>query len=272
MTDPLARPQDRELLDQFRRHWGLRGAGDLRAQLGELARAFACIPYENLTKIVKEAASGSAAAARRTPQEVLADHQRWRSGGTCFSLTATLLHLVRSLGLRGEPILADRRYGTDTHCAMIVWLEDQPHLLDPGYLIVDPVPLTESHEPTIVETQFNQLELAATAPERVELYTRQPDDRRYRLTFKTAPVDETQFRQAWDASFDWDMMQYPLLTMVSGGRQLYMRGGHLQRRSPFEVEREVVPDRQLAKRIGREFGIHSDLIRQALAVLRRRGN
>ena len=43
--------------------------------------------------------------------------------------------------LRAEPILADRRYGDDTHSALVVWHEGKPHLLDPGYLIVRPLPL-----------------------------------------------------------------------------------------------------------------------------------
>ncbi len=63
------------------------------------------------------------------------------SGGTCFSLTATLLALVRSLGLRAEPILADRPYGERTHSGLIVWIDDRAHLVDPGYLLTEPIPL-----------------------------------------------------------------------------------------------------------------------------------
>ena len=48
-----------------------------------------------------------------SPAEVLADHEQCGAGGTCFSLTAAFLHLVRSLGWKAEPLLADRRYGCD---------------------------------------------------------------------------------------------------------------------------------------------------------------
>jgi arylamine N-acetyltransferase len=269
--DPLRRPHSRELLDQFRAHYGLANEGAPRRQLADLARAFSAIPYENLTKILKDAESVSAERACRSPDEVIADHQRWRTGGTCFSLTATLLYLVRSLGLPAEPILADRRYGADTHCALLVWLDGQPHLIDPGYLIVDPVPLTTPNEKLVVRTAFNEIQLVATTPERLELYTAQQNDRRYRLTFKTNPVDAIEFRRAWRASFDWDMMHYPLLTKVSGDVQLYMRGNHLQRRSASDVRREQVPQDLLVQRMSSAFGISREVILKAMRVLQHQG-
>jgi arylamine N-acetyltransferase len=270
--DPLAPPRDRELLRRFCALCGLPTQGDARQQLSALARAFSLLPYENLTKIVKDAESGSPATARRGPDEVLRDFQHWRAGGTCFSLTATLLHLVRALGLQAEPILADRRYGDDTHCALVVWLDGSPHLLDPGYLIVDPLPLSACQQGLVVATRFNQLQLVPSGPDRLELHTTEQENRRYRLTFKTSPVDAGQFQRAWDASFDWDMMHYPLLTKVTEEGQLYMRGSHLQRRSTIDVQREEIPAALLAERIAGEFHIHPDVIHKALEILRRGGD
>lgn len=136
--DPTAR------LAAFRRHFGLSAsrAGPAR-EVRDVARAFARIPYENLTKILAVARAGGAAGAppRRGPATVLAEHVAFGAGGTCFSLTALLLDLLRAAGHEAVPVLADRRYGPDTHCAVLVTLDGDPHLLDPGYLITDPVPL-----------------------------------------------------------------------------------------------------------------------------------
>jgi arylamine N-acetyltransferase len=260
------------LLEQFRALCRLPAAGSPREQLTALAEAFAGIPYENLTKIIKQAETGADESARRSPREVIADYERWRTGGTCFSLTATLLHLIRSAGLQAEPILADRRYGSDTHCALLVWLDGRPHLLDPGYLLVDPIPLDEVSGRLVVPTRFNQIELVRTDADHVELHTRQSRDQRYRLTFKTSPVDEQQFRRAWIASFDWDMMHYPLLTRVTSAGQAYMRGGHLQRRANDQVLREEIPQQHWVERMASEFGIHPQVIHRALEILRRRGD
>ncbi len=116
-----------------------RGEDDV-ASLETVAKAFSTIPYENLTKIINWASSGRT-VAKRLPRDVISAHVEQGAGGTCFSLTAALLHILRSLGWRAEPILADRHYGQNTHCALVVWVDGTPHLLDPGYLIVKPIPL-----------------------------------------------------------------------------------------------------------------------------------
>lgn len=270
--DPLSHPANRELLHQFCSIHRIPRERDPRRLLGHVARAFAGVPYENLTKILSNAENGSAGSACRTPRDVLRDHRRWHAGGTCFSLTATLLHLVRCLGFEAQPILADRRYGADTHSALLVRIEKQPHLLDPGYLIVDPIPLVEDPKTLVLPTRFNTLKLVPSGRDYLELYTVQQNECRYRLTFKTSPVDASQFRRVWEASFDWDMMRAPVLTMVSGNRQVYMHGGRLQWRSPTGVQREQVPEQLLPDRMAGEFGIDAEVIHKALRVLRRRGD
>src|ERR1700722_19167084 len=109
---PLLPPDaDSPLLRQFLRAHRIDGTKPPVELLGEVAQAFARLPFENLTKIIKDAEAGRVEEARRAPAEVLADHWTLGAGGTCFALTATMLHLVRALGWQAQPILADRRYG-----------------------------------------------------------------------------------------------------------------------------------------------------------------
>lgn len=269
--DPLARPQDRELLTGFVQRFRLPTDQPPLDVLRAVAAAFAQLPYENLTKIIKEDVERAAVRARRLPAEVLADHIKAGAGGTCFSLTATLLHLVRSLGWEAEPLLADRRYGENTHCALLVWIDGRPHLLDAGYLILEPIPLDIGTETRIV-TDFNELVLTPSADgRRLDLATRGRGQRKHRLTFKTSPADAGEFLHAWDASFDWDMMRYPVLTRVSGGRQLYLQGGRFQARDHTSVWREDVAPPQLAQRIADGFGIAPEIVARALEILHRKG-
>ena len=210
--------------------------------------------------------------ARRAPAEVLADHWSLGAGGTCFALTSTMLHLVRALGWQAEPILADRRFGNDTHSALVVWIDGKPHLLDPGYLIVKPLPLPTSGE-IIIPTPFNRLILTAKdGGAKVELQTVQQNQQTYRLTFKTAPVDAGEFLRAWDVSFDADMMRYPVLSRVVGDRQLYLQKQHLMIRAAHRTETvEVTPDRLIAE-IARQFQIAPELVAKALSVLKGQGD
>lgn len=268
---PLAPPHDDALLEQFLAHFRLERDRNPRTMLARIATAFARLPYENLTKIVKEAELGTAERSKRSPEEVLRDHVQLGGGGTCFSLTATLLNLVRSLGFEAEPLLADRRYGPDTHCGLVVWIDGEPHLIDPGYLITQPIPLGAREEQR-VQTAFNEILLTPQpGGEKLDLSTLQQGNQKHRLTFKTAPVDSGQFLQAWEASFDWDMMRYPLLTRVADDRQLYLQGNRLQIRTLSQVNRAEIPPDELVVRIASEFGIDPRLAAAALALLERKG-
>jgi arylamine N-acetyltransferase len=228
--------------------------------------AFARLPYENITKIIKRAESPG--RARRYPEEVIRNHLDWGTGGTCFSLTATLLHLVRDLGWRAEYILADRRYGQDTHCALLVWIDDAPHLLDPGFLITRPIALPAGGE-LRVQTTFNSLILAPDGNQGgISLWTVRNRVRTYRLTYKTSPVDSGEFSRAWDASFGWDMMRYPLLTRTVASQQVYLKGSRLQISNADSVERLEIQEEGLIARIASEFRIHPSVVARAVSILR----
>lgn len=269
--DPLQPPEGPALLRDFAHQSGLHLVTGSPGSLAELATAFTRLPYENLTKILKEATSGSAAEARRHPGEVLGDHTRMGTGGTCFSLTATLLHLVRALGWQAEPLLADRHYGPDTHSAVLVWIQGRPHLLDPGYLLVRPIPLPEEGE-LRVPTAFNEVVLTAReGGTKVDLHTIQQGQRTYRLTFKTRPADRSEFLRAWDVSFDSDLMTYPVLTQVRGGQQIYLQQNRLMVRGKERTRRTELDPEQLLEFITREFGIAPDIAAKALHVLERKG-
>ena len=269
---PLAPPPSHsEVLYDFLGHFGLDPKSPPRTLLADVSRAFSRIPYENLTKIIRNQNEKSAERARRWPLEVVSDHISLGAGGTCFSLTATLLHILRALHWRAEPILADRRYGPNTHCAVIVWIGGTAHLLDPGFLIVRPIPLDGQKEMRI-NTSFNEVVLTRDeSGEKLNLCTLQQGNRTHRLTFKASPADPGEFLQAWDESFDWDMMRYPLLTRVRGERQIYLQGRSLQVRSMESVKKIEADPAELPILITREFGVSSEIAVAALEILRRKG-
>lgn len=275
---PLALPTDAQLLLQYLTHFQIPPGLDRQSLLIQVIRHFARLPYENLTKVIRHAQQASGYDLLRDPETVIHDHTRWGTGGTCFSLTATLLHLIRALGYRAEPILADRRYGPNTHCALLVWIDNQPHLVDPGYLITEPIPLDPTREQRR-KTAFHELRLRPQEnPNRLDLFTTVADPRNrqtgerttYRLTFKTQPVDAGEFLRVWQESFAWEMMNYPVLTTVQAGAQHYLQGHRLQVRRHDSVERLVMADdSQLAEQMVREFGISADVVQQALRLFPR---
>ncbi len=253
-------------------YYGIAPDGERRRLLDRVVSAFAGLPYENITKIIRREESGSCGQARRYPEEVIHDHINWGTGGTCFSLTSALSELVRGMEWEAQYILADRSYGQDTHCALIVWIENEPHLLDPGFLIVRPIPLPSGSKRQI-ETGFNSIILAPEEdPGRISLHTVRQNNKVYRLTYKTTPVDIGEFCKAWDASFHWDMMKYPLLTRTAESRQIYLKGSRIQISNADTVEKEKIPMDELTGKIAAEFRIHPAVVARAVSILRDRGD
>lgn len=257
-----------ELLQQFLVRHRIASSNDPRQVLHQVAAAYARLPYENLSKILRDRQTDQTDEVRRLPSDVLNDHYRLGTGGTCFSLTWTLLHLIRALGWEAEPILADRRYGPNTHSALVVWIDGVKHLLDPGYLLVDAIAFPKQGE-LIVPTSFHEMKLLPDQTgDRVQLQTIHQNQATYRLTYKTDPVDTSQFLKAWDESFQFEMMRYPVLSKIAEGKQFYLQKQSLLIRSKESTERiDVEPDK-IADTIQTVFGIHPSVVGESLRVLR----
>ncbi len=265
LTDPL--------LAQFTTHMGIALGHDTMANLDAVLSAFARIPYENLTKIIG-VSEANQAIVKHTPEEVIEGFISQGTGGTCFPLTLTLLRLVRALGFEAAPILADRRYGTDTHCALICRIEpDCWHLIDPGYLITTPckLPGTVPARYTLPITTIELRPIPSTT--NVELHTAigtpgGSNALKYRLTYKVAPVDEATFHTAWDRSFDWEMMTYPIISRVVGNTQVYVQKNNLIVRSSTQSTKVALDDAALIREVARALAISEHVVRQALVYLR----
>ena len=122
-----------------------------------------------------------------------------------------------------------------------------------------------------VPTAFNEIVLAPQAGgEKLDLYTIQKGNRTYRLTFKADPVDDAAFLKAWEASFDWEMMRYPVLTRVRGGEQIYLQGERYQVRTLNDVTRQQMSNPDVVEKIRAEFGVGEVVARRAFEVLARK--
>ena len=267
-TDPHLVLHDSDLLAQFLSRSGIDPASDPEsAILAKLCRAFARIPYENLTKIIKSGSVMSAGSAKRLPAEVIRDYLHYGAGGTCFSLTAAFIGLLNALGFEAHPILADRHYGPETHCALVFVQGAQLELLDPGYLIDTPTPLPTT-APVTVTHGFNTVELhPREAGRKVDLYTVIKRDRRQRLTYRVAPVDGATFGRAWERSFAWEMMTYPVLTRACDGVQYYLQGHTLRMRDQERTVKRTLTPEERFDLIHSAFGIHPQIIATALTAL-----
>jgi hypothetical protein len=236
--------------------------------INQVTAAFKNVPYENLTKILKAGSVISAASAMRYPDEVLGDYLKWGTGGTCFSLTAALAAVLDALSIEVYPILADRHYGPDTHCGLIM---AQPGgellLLDPGYLLFAPLRIPRE-QPVFFDTGFNRVELVPVpGGSRLELYTSVRNNRKLRLTFKMEPVSDETFGAAWERSFAFEMMTYPVLTRQLAGCHQYLQGNVLAIRDSQRTQRiTLTPDKQV-EFFSASAGMDKGIVTRALEIV-----
>ncbi|MFP4164657.1 MAG: hypothetical protein ACLFQB_10135 [Chitinispirillaceae bacterium] len=261
LTDPL-------LLEQFLDRFGIDRDALEGVLISSVAAAFSRIPYENLTKIIKSETIVSPRSAMRLPDELIGDYLRWGTGGTCFSLTAAIVAVYEALGIEAHPVLADRHYGPDTHCGVMIFHNGQLLLLDPGYLLFEPALLCPT-ESTVIETGTNIIELKPLMNgKRVELHTVYRKNRKLRLTYKIVPVDSVQFARAWESSFAWEMMTYPVLTRRSNGHQQYLQGNRFAVYSQNDSQRFELTSETRAGLISSTFGIDPSIIKKAMGVIK----
>ena len=265
-TTPIFRCRDQVLLNRFYRRYRIESDADTSTVIEQCSRAFSCIPYENLTKIIKSDGILSPESALRFPEEVLADHLKWGAGGTCFSLTAAMIAVFNTLGIEAHPLLADRHYGTDTHCGLIVMNRRKAYLIDPGYLMFVPTPLPIVSVATI-PLGYTTIELVPhSGGNRIDLATTVKGNRKVRLTYKRSPVDATAFRKAWTDSFTWEMMTYPVLTRCTAGEHLYLQGASAAVRSSERTVRSKLDPMEQISFIVKNMGIDREVVLRAWKV------
>ena len=259
ITDPA-------VLKQFLARWNIDPRSDRQMLVERVAFAFSHIPYENLTKIIKSDAVIGPDSAMRLPDEVLADWLKYNTGGTCFSLTAAIIAVLNALGIETHPVLADRHYGPDTHCGVVIVECNGLVLLDPGFLLFSPT-LLPVDAPVFIDNIHNRIELnPIDGGQRVELYTIVKNNRKFRLTYKAAPVDAETFERAWKESFAWEMMHYPVLTRVCNGAHHYLQADRLSIRNAEGAKHLPMTAESTAGFIIDTLGIKRDIALKALEI------
>ena len=234
--------------------------------LKEILFHFSGFPYENISKIIKHHRHFGEMGKIRLPCEVMEDHAEHRLGGTCFSLTYFLQTILTHLGFGCYPVMADMRWGKSVHCALVVCLSSERYLVDPGYLLNQPMEIS-AERPRLYKTEFSGVELVFR-PEReeVDLYTFDETQTKWRYRFRDRPVPQEEFLDHWLSSFTWNSMHGLCLTKVEKGRMIYVHKTYM-RETSFGERKNTNIKRNYRATIRRVFGIDPELVSQALAAL-----
>lgn len=237
------------------------------------------VTYENLTKILRFARTGSAEGAHRLDDSHQNNMDHWMGGGTCFSITWHLYQELQLLGYKPRLLMGHKRKERNVHCALSLQLPQNPQtpwneltlFFDPGYLIFDPLPIPHSLQNAVFPLRPNLVELRRAQGDVLELWTgsfQQPP--KLRFEFPLAGVDEAEFHQHWKASFHLEMMRYPVLNRLDReqGVQYYYQKGNLVIRNSEGSRMVRIEGAEQVQVLSETFRLDPAMVEDALGMLR----
>lgn len=231
-----------------------------RENLTKILRRFARLPYENLSKIIKLNRNWDQNHLR-LPAEVISDHERFRLGGTCFSLTYFLKTNLDYLGYETDFLMADMHSGENTHCALILRQEGREYLIDPGYLLSSPLDLSS--------TNREQGIYLAREPEqnRFSLWTPSGRELKKRYSFTKIPTDTNRFFEHWENSFHQMTMHGICLSKRDENGFVYLHN-HYIKREGNDITYKGKFREEIAEIAKKYFNIPEDVVRKAELALK----
>ena len=242
--------------------WGLTSGATFET-LNRAVQHFSRLPYENVSKILKSTRPDSLDDPRRLPVEVLSDHIENGFGGTCFSLTAFMESTLGLLGFDTMRFLADTPQGSDMHAAVLIPMGNALWLVDPGYLVLEPVmipqlPGDETIRGSIIVRRLDR--------DRGALFTRESDGgKKLRYTFNLKGDDPETFRQRWLDSFQWSSARSLILSKRDAHGLTFMHDKHLRLITGSGISKENL-GKNPGLRAHEVFGLPQDKIEEAFRI------
>lgn len=236
--------------------------------LRSIARDFANLPYENLSKIIKYFRSFDPYQSLRLPEEVMIDHVEHRLGGTCFSLTFLFERILTACGFNCYKVMADMRSGKNVHCLVIVKEPMKKYLIDPGYALYEVIELPRNGYLS-VQCSHALVEVATVDGVRYDLWTADPTGRKWRYCFKDIAVVEEEFERFWIESFSKPTLNNICLTKISPSGHLYLRKDFFKFTSISGIDKGYLKG-GIHGFVSTEFGIDAQLVDYTLTLLEKR--
>jgi arylamine N-acetyltransferase len=263
VLDPL---QHRECASFFLKHYQLFPKQPDWDLLLRIIDQFARIPYENISKIIKLSQEWKSGIKIRLPEQVIDDHIRKKLGGTCFSLTYTLLSILTTCGYVCYPVMAHMRAGDNIHCGFVVIFGEAKYWVDPGYLLNQPMVL-EKFTRRHYQREFGGVELQYDPDTGFyNLFTFDRKEIKWRYRFQDRPCPLEEFLEHWLASFTKPMMHGICLTKITKSGIIYIHK-QFMRQTTAQGKQNFKLKTNYYETIHSLFGIEKQTIEWAQAAL-----
>ncbi len=241
------------------------GSGFLEALF---ARFNAKVPFENASKIVRNARVSDPADKPRTPEIFWEEHLSSGTGGTCFARAAAFEALLCSLGFHSRKLLGCVRNEND-HAALLVETPAGEVIADVGF----PLPAILPARAGLFATSQGEVEVGETARGFRIAFLEGPPETPREIEVYAGSVSEELLTTLWQQTFRPNaiFLQDVTLRRDLGNRVLSFGAGevrvddlHSRLRVPMPAPREAA--------LAELFGIDADVLRDAFAIVGSEGS
>ena len=189
-------------------------------------------------------------------------------GGTCFSLTFYLQSILTQHDFMCYPVIAHMRNRPNVHCALVVIMNRLKYLVDPGYLLTQPMEI-HPDKPRLYRTTHTGVELRFNKDdESYHLYTFDREEIKWRYTFMDQPLQADEFLKHWQASFYQGTMHGICMTRVQDDGMIYLHNDYLQVTSIEGKIKKKLKENYLDT-VQDLFGISPQWVEEALSAIPR---
>ena len=137
-------------------------------------------------------------------------------------------------------------------------------------MIFDPLPLPEAGLTSVLWSSPNEVILEDTVTPEGRVWRLASGPRgapKWRFDFRREPAPEAEFLRAWEASYTFPMMGYPVLNRIRGGDQYYLQKRSLLVRTPAGSDMRKLGREEMLEALEGTFGIPGALAREALGIV-----
>ncbi len=237
--------------------------------LNRILQAFQSIPYENVSKLIRYRKwRGDEQAMIRLPDTIWQEFCENHLGGTCWSLTFFLETILTNRGFDCYPISADMKWGDNVHCGIVVIIDQEHWLCDPGYLLMTPILLSDKMQ-QMFRTESSGVKLIYDG-KKYRLATFHGREVKWRYSFCDIPCRRDEFVKHWLASFEQPTMNGICLTRQQAQGMIYINNNYFR-----EVTRDKIRKNRLAgnwiREIEKIFGIPEIFLEEAYSITKSKG-
>lgn len=220
------------------------------------------VPFESVSKIVRNREIAGREAKPRRPDVFWEDFVERGAGGTCFARTAAFAELADGLGLPSRPLLGAISR-PESHAALLFETPGGPLLADVGYPLPEPLGI----EPGQRETAIGAIAVSRREEDiRIDFVS--GPERGRSIAFDLRPAEPARWARAWEETFDPEalFLRTVVLRRVQGHRVLRFAEGEVQILDAHSRARIPLPGPDRAGRLAIAFDMDADLVGRALSI------